>query len=456
MSADDLDPGVLAELLEAPDRDRAFATRPVVSFHEDDDPVYLDELRRRGATELELMRRGVYHGRWAEFAPSKASSAAPRDDSDLGRRWHAARPIVLPGFLGSLVEELGERLADALAEHETLREPGGLRAWLTQADELLAPDFCPLDRDAPLVDSERDIERVLLASEPPSGAGRTVDDLWLKTGWLSTHDDDASLRLRFSFGREIDDDASPDLLRHRLVAELAARLLPEARAIAQHAELGRLLRRLTGETPFFTQHIAYWNAPDGGALFHHDAFADSDGGPGGPLDLQLGVCFVQLVGRTAWLALSIDDLADRVSELVGYLAEGELGWVRARLVEGPLGWKGLVRLVADREALLRELSLPGCGRLAALVNQGPEFTGLCADAGHAAVLDAGDVLLLPNHGLKRTAMHSVFCASDELTYALSLAIRSTRPPPEPPVPEGVEVRGGVPSRLRALRRRQGP
>jgi hypothetical protein len=35
-------------------------------------------------------------------------------------------------------------------------------------------------------------------------------------------------------------------------------------------------------------------------------------------------------------------------------------------------------------------------------------------------------MLLPNHGLESTCMHSVFCASDEATYALSLAIRSNR------------------------------
>ena len=52
------------------------------------------------------------------------------------------------------------------------------------------------------------------------------------------------------------------------------------------------------------------------------------------------------------------------------------------------------------------------------------MTGLLADAGHACVLEPGDAILLPNHGYARTAMHSVFCASEETTYGISLAVRA--------------------------------
>ena len=60
------------------------------------------------------------------------------------------------------------------------------------------------------------------------------------------------------------------------------------------------------------------------------------------------------------------------------------------------------------------------------MNRGPEFTSFLADAGHAYILEAGDAILLPNHGYTRTAMHSVFCASEEAGYSLSLAVRSKR------------------------------
>jgi hypothetical protein len=138
------------------------------------------------------------------------------------------------------------------------------------------------------------------------------------------------------------------------------------------------------------------------------------------------VCYLQLSGRTAWLALSIEDLAVRVREFVECLAEGELPWVSAQLFPNEALRKRIEALVQVDDELVRELGLPGCGRFAALVNRGPEFTAWLADAGHAAVLSPGDAILLPNHGLARTAMHSVFCASEDTGYALSLAIRADR------------------------------
>jgi hypothetical protein len=197
-----------------------------------------------------------------------------------------------------------------------------------------------------------------------------------------------------------------------------------ARRLGIVERLGALLQRFTGRPVRFTQHIAYWNAPQGGALFHHDAFAEDAFAEDAFATRQLGVAFVQLAGRTLWLALSIEDLAARVTELVDLLAEGELPWVRAELFAEPDAWREVQALAADRRRLVHELGLPHCGRLHALVNRGPEFTALLADCGHAVLLRPGDVLLLPNHGLERTAMHSVFCADTRPTYGLSLALRA--------------------------------
>jgi len=103
--------------------------------------------------------------------------------------------------------------------------------------------------------------------------------------------------------------------------------------------------------------------------------------------------------------------------------------VRAQLWPQPAEWTRLCQLVDDEARLLRELALPGCGALGRLVNRGPEFSAFLADAGHAAILRAGDAILLPNHDLAHTAMHSVFCASEQTGYALSLAIRPARETP---------------------------
>jgi hypothetical protein len=93
-------------------------------------------------------------------------------------------------------------------------------------------------------------------------------------------------------------------------------------------------------------------------------------------------------------------------------------------------WDRLRALARDRARATAELALPGQGVLGPLVNRGPEFTSFLADAGHASVLAAGDAIVLPNRGLRATCLHSVFCASDEIGYSLSMALRPDRESPE--------------------------
>src|SRR6185295_5968956 len=116
------------------------------------------------------------------------------------------------------------------------------------------------------------------------------------------------------------------------------------------APLRTRIEHLIGERALLTQAISYWNAPEGGALFHHDAFHE-DGRDTG----QLGVCYVQLSGATFWLALSTPDLAERVREFLDMLQDGELAWVRQRLAPGAREFRALTGLAADAEALVREL-----------------------------------------------------------------------------------------------------
>jgi len=411
---------LLRQLLEARDRDAVPGAQPIVSFHESDDPEFLAELDALGAEAVELERRGVWHGRLAlltRLAPHQASRPA------LAQRWADAQPIVLreqfdPG------QVLAEDLAARRRLHDELKDEGGLRRFLSAARDVLAPEFSVHHRvpDGPL--EERDIERVELHFSLDSGSRRRrMRDLWAKSAWLSTYDGDESLRVRFSFGQEVEDDASRDIHRHRCVSELVQRLLPEAEWLASDPILAESLERFLGQRSFLTQHIAYWNAPDGGALFHHDAFAEEVSGG------QRGVVYAQFSGATLWLSLSVEQLATRTRELGELLLAGEMSWVAERLRSID---PGLVELCAGPLSVIaRELALPACGRLAPVVNQGPEFTALLADAGHAFLVEPGDVVLLPNHGYKRTAMHSVFCASDEPGYALSMAVREQDPLPRP-------------------------
>lgn len=414
------------ELLGAPDRDHCPGAHPLLSLSGQEDPGFRRALAAAERRRVSLARRGTWHGDFVEIDLARtplARGPAPALEHFAGR-WLAARPIVLPGLVADLVRSASAELELAGRLFLELSEPGALRELVAQRIEAAGESFELLSTTRALFDPERDLERVFLASPPPTPQGRKVQDLWLKSGWLSTFEDDRSLRLRVSFGREREDDANGDLLRQRLVARLGRTVLPCAAELDAHAGLRRWIEGLIGEPALLTQAIGYWNAPEGGALFHHDAFAEDDFATGGIG--QLGVCYAQLTGASFWLALSTQDLAARVQEFVELLAEGELAWVRAQLCPTPQAWRGMERLAGDREALERELGLPGCGRLAALVNRGPEFSALLADAGHAALLEAGDVILLPNHGPDCTAMHSVFCAGEEAGYALSLAIRPDR------------------------------
>lgn len=405
---------LLDELLQAPDRDHCPGARPVVYVSGQEEPAFGRALRAAAHERVELARRGQWHGEYCVLAPAGPEPTL----AELAGRWLAARPIVLPGIAEPLLRSEQGELALAARLPFELAEPGGLRRLVERRLEGAGESFELLSRSQPFDDPERDLERVFLASPPPTPRGRRIQDLWLKSGWLSTWDADRSLRLRVSFGREREDDASSDLLRQRLVARLASAVLPCAAAAVAHAELRTRIEHLIGERALLTQAIGYWNSPEGGALFHHDAFHED-----GRDDGQLGVCYLQLTGSTFWLALSTADMAERVREFIDLWAEGELAWVRARLAPGPRELQALLRIAADDSALTRELGLPGCGRLAALVNHGPEFSALLADAGHAALLQPGDAILLPNHGPALTALHSVFCAGEETGYALSLAIR---------------------------------
>lgn len=411
------------ELLNAPDRDRCPGANPILSWREDDEAEYLDALEQFGIGFYELERRGVWHGRWAELEASKLYPPAPggaRLRKELLGRWHAAKPIVRRKVIGKAWRTVRDLAVDRMELYQRLiaTAPGEVAGVLREElGSRLRPGsrFALGEAAASLADPERDLARLAVSCEGAEG-----QHLWTKLARLSTSPEDQSLRLRFSFGEEGPEDASHDEARHRLVRLLAEDLFPEAAHLANEKELAELIERLCGRGTFFTQHIAYWNAPGGGALFHHDSF-DED-----PAHRQLGVTYVQLSGRTAWLALSIEDMAHRVEEFLELLEVGEMPWVKEKLADHDLT-PGMLGTLGTRElhdALARELALPGCGRLAPLAGCGPEFTSLLADAGHAIVLRPGDAILLPNHGLASTAMHSVFCASPEGAYGLSMAIRA--------------------------------
>jgi hypothetical protein len=413
----------LKDLLEAPERTPIEGARPVLAVDDEgDDDALRAAIDAAAVARVRLTRRGRDHGTWVECAPELDPRCALPRPALRRRRWQEARPVVWRGVCAGALARWRNELHDAERAGARLAEPGGLEALLRRRLGRGAA-FAVERAEAGGADPERDLATVFArrTAAPdgvpyggPNGGPNGAPVPWAKAGRLSTHPDDRSVRLRFGFGREPDDDGSADPLGHRGATGLARACLPELRLVEEQRELWSELADLAGTPLGPACPIAYWNRPQGGALFHHDAFAANE------TDGQRGVLFVQLAGATAWLALSTLQLARRVLSFAAQLDDAP--W----LVE-ELAPSGALEAVAeaggDEFALVDELGAPGQGRLGALVNLGPAFTGFLADLGHAAILRPGDAIVLPNHGWRATAMHSVLCASDGPNYALSLGLR---------------------------------
>ncbi len=394
--------GTLRAILSAKDRDRSPGARELVALREGDDEPYLEFLRST-ARRIELVSR---FGRpllsVAEFDAAPVLAAEAR--AIHLRRWRAARPIVLPGWAARLVADEKDSIARMSRVLRDLRKPRTLRRFL-------GANSIQVERATPLDDTERDLEKYFVGDEGPAGR------MWVKSATLTSPGSNTSGRIRFSFGEEGDDDSSSDLGAHRNVSAMARNCLPLANRLARSRSHAATLERLAGAKILLTQHIAYWNAPEGGALLHHDAFHE-------PMrKRQRGVCYVQLSGSTLWLALCTADLARHSADVLAALEDGGAPWMVDEHFGGPRAFAKLARRARTPGWIASELTSPGCGAFASLANYSPEFLGLLADAGHFWRLQAGDAIVLPNHGHRRTALHAVWCAGKTSGAALSMAIR---------------------------------
>ena len=434
--------GMLKEIVGAPDRHDLPGGVGVISWAPEDEPEFLAEVAEREKARVELQRRGIVHGSWAEIRTDGLCDVGAADIHAWRQRWADARPILLRGMLDSTLPGFAPVLKQRMALHKTIRDEGALDGFLEASLERLDPRFTVrgAEESARLGeqaggDGQRDLERRFLSFDT-DGDAKARPNYWVKTQRLSDHEEDMSARIRLSFGQEVDDDASHDEAGHRTIEQLGRELLPETALLRDNRDLLALLGELdlveeaaedsdsgnpappppSGEH-YFTQDIAFWNAPNGGVLMHHDAF-DEDYN-----ERQRGVVYAQLSGETAWLALSTQELAVRVTEFVEYIDEGEMPWLKAALFRGHQGATLMRKILKGGRFVYAELEKPGCGQLSRIVNRGPEFTNLLADAGHAFLMRPGDILLMPNHGLGHTLLHSVFCASPEPGYSLSMAVR---------------------------------
>ena len=167
------------------------------------------------------------------------------------------------------------------------------------------------------------------------------------------------------------------------VDQFALRTFPECQAVLASAPLRRRLDRWIARPYRLSERIIYNNAPDGGAVFHHDAEPN-----------QLGVVYSQLEGRTAWFTMAKPRLA--------------------RL---------LVRfgLPSMRHAIAAMDS--GCdAELHEILNRDQDFAAALAANGGLFLLRAGDAIVLPSPSFHDCAWHSVLAIGDQPSLAHSYGI----------------------------------
>ncbi len=324
------------------------------------DPALAPKLRRRGRQVFALRRRG------ADLGSVVVVDRTPPSLATATARWRTGDAVYLPGVAAAGLARHSAAIEASLRMFDRLRAGG---SWLRELERRLADD-ADLRYAGSTVDrsDDREIERVFVDAEP--GGKVVAKDLWAMLAWIATDRSDRSLRVRFSAGLErLESWLQASDLTAGWVDQFAARAFPECAAILGCAPLRAMLDHLLARPHRLSERILYNNAPNGGAVFHHDAE------PG-----QLGVCFTQLEGHTAWLTLPKRRLA-RLLVAAGYAAKPPLAM--AALDQND-----------DR-------------RLWQLMNRDPGFTAALAAHGALFVLQAGDSILLPSHGIDDVAWHSV-------------------------------------------------
>jgi hypothetical protein len=251
---------------------------------------------------------------------------------------------------------------------------------------------------------QQEIEMVMF--DAMDGETLIAEDLWLKASWLSFNEDDVSLRFRFSFGIDHQQDVAADPQRQKLAAELTDAVFPESSVITDnHALIDKLKTILASDEINFVERIIYFNGPNGGAYLHHDLERG-----------HAGVVFAQLTGHTFWLALPKQAL---VEEIIRFSKSHP--WPDSLTLEMR---NEMSDLIGDRSYLAEQLGLFANTSLIHLINETEEFVQFLISRGHCAQLQAGDVLLLPQATAETCCWHSVFSLGDEMGQALSFAIRA--------------------------------
>ncbi len=332
------------------------------------------------------------------------------DAATVATCWQADTAIKLPGILDLAPWQADIRQSRHLmeatlerAEISPVLEQSPYRERLSAHFPLVASSFEEHDEQA--------IEKVYFDAEADDNGETTcvAEELWCKASWLSFIEADASLRYRFSFGMECLEDVAADPARQLWAGRLCDAIFPESAAITENSLIADMLAPVLNGAPAFVERIVYFNAPNGGAQMHHDVERGHN-----------GVVYGQLSGSTFWLALGKQALIDA---LIDFVRDARNSDEIERLLPDREARSRLRQLIADRRALSDYMDEFDHELVEAIMDRSAGFTGRLIEQGYGFILQAGDVLLMPQRDLESCVWHSVITLGDEPGEALSFAVR---------------------------------
>ena len=364
---------------------------------------------------FKIRRRGILSG----YIQIEGESPAV-DIGDIQKRWQANKPVHLPGFVVNNLTSYEQEITKSKLLFETISRGGEIEDILDLPEyvERLGERFEML---ATRCDDADPQEIISVDYDVMENSEMIMEDVWMRVSQLSYQDDDDSLRFRFSFGMEGYDDVSEDFERQLAAAELCENLFPESAIITKDEKLQQCLTQIVSDNTnnstdgddntdvVMVERIIYFNAPNGGAQFHHDAEKG-----------HLGVVYAQITGETFWFAMAKDAL---VNEMMIFLAEEENLPFLQEAIANDKEFQEFIEEAADRNRLALALDDPGHNAISILLNNVTLFFEQLINNDYGYYLKAGDIMLLPQESMQACAWHSVFCAGNEAGQALSYAVK---------------------------------
>lgn len=353
---------------------------------------------------LHLKRRGFDLGLVEQ--PNQGTSPSTEQ---VKQAWLQDSAIVLPQLLNQNLQEHEENIKKSHVLMQNVLRSCAFIPCLEQSPylEQLQHNFF-IVAASPEEHDEQGIEKVYFDAFVDDD-NITAEELWCKASWLSFHDEDASLRFRFSWGMEGYEDVSSDPVKQDWAGQLCDAIFPESCLITENKTVLTHLSSILGKKPSFVERIVYFNAPNGGAQFHHDVERG-----------HAGVVFAQLSGATFWLAASKPKLMD---EIINFVQSDNNQAAIVAVLPNEEDRQTLQTVCGKSEALKDYMEEPDHELIEAVIDRCPAFIAQLVAHGFSHTLEAGDVLLLPQRDLDNCVWHSVFTVGDTPGEALSFAVR---------------------------------